>query len=93
MDIGEGGQTAFASVTLPLVHVAVVQLFTFQDCPFFLGGYTSLQSSVVDVVSDVTEVEVGKAVVKGVELETVACVVVLNTVVADCAVVVGIGVG
>lgn len=81
------GQGVGVSVIVPLVQVAVVQLLTFQDSPFFLGGFTSLQS-VVDGVVDGMEVEVGVVVVE----EIVAFVVVPNTAVVERAVVLGIGV-
>lgn len=87
------GQDLVVSVILPLVHEAVVQLLTFQDSPFFLGGSTSLQSRVVvPGVADVVEVDGGLVVVRGTELEIVFFVVVLTTVVVECAVVLGVGV-
>lgn len=79
---------------LPLVQVAVVQLLIFQDSPFFLGGYTSLQSRVVvgGLVVGV-KVDVGVDVVERVEVESMAFVVVLYTVVVEPAVVLGGDVG
>lgn len=52
-------------MTSPLMQVAVVQLSSFQVCPFFFGGDTSLQSRVV----------VGGTAVEGTEVEIVVVVV------------------
>lgn len=85
------GQGVGITVTLPLVQVAVVQLLSFQDSPFCLGGFTLLQSrEVVDEGVDGVEVEVGTDVVGGTELEIVAFVVVLNTAVVEGAVELGV---
>lgn len=63
----------------------MVQLLSIHDSPFFLGGYSSLQST--GVVEGVDE-----GIVIDVVEEIVAFVVVPNKEVVDCAVVLGIGV-
>lgn len=63
----------------------MVQLLSIHDSPFFLGGYSSLQSTgVVEGVDEGIVIDVVEAIV--------AFVVVPNKEVVDCAVVLGIGV-
>lgn len=60
------GHWVGVSPMLPLMQIAVVQLSTFQDSPFFLCGYTSLQSRVV--VDGIVDVEIVVLVVLGIDV-------------------------